>query len=41
MPSAKGGKIHLSGGGSASARKVSFENLNKDTFLEVQNEAGG
>ena len=31
-------KIHLSGAGSAGARKVCFEDLSKDIFLEVQNE---
>ncbi len=31
-------KIHLSGTGSAGARKVLFEDLTKDMFLEVPNE---
>jgi len=32
------GKIHLSGAGSAGARNVCFDDLNKDMSLEVQTE---
>ena len=31
-------KIHLVDAGSASAQKVCFKDLSKDTFLEVQNQ---
>ena len=31
-------KIHIFGAGSAGAKKVCFEDLSKDIFLEVQNE---
>ena len=31
-------KIHLFGAGSAGAKKVCFEDLSIDIFLEVQNE---
>jgi len=31
-------KMHLLGAGFASAKKVCFEDLSKDMFLEVQNE---
>ena len=29
--------VHISGAGSICARKVCFEDLNRDVFLEVQN----
>ncbi len=32
------GKIHMFGAGSAGAKKVCFEDLSIDIFLEVQNE---